>query len=126
MLLLVWPLAQAAHGAKEMADLTLEELAGIEVTSVSRRGEPLSAAPASIYVITNDAIRRAGVSSLPEALRLAPNLQVARIDATQYAISARGFNNAIGNKLLVLIDGRTVYAPFFSGVLWDQQDVMLD
>jgi iron complex outermembrane recepter protein len=125
--MLACPLADAASsGTKEIADLSLEELAGIEVTSVSRRGEPLSAAPASIYVITHDAIRRAGASSLPEALRLAPNLQVARIDATQYAISARGFNNAIGNKLLVLIDGRTVYAHFFSGVLWDQQDVMLD
>lgn len=125
----MWLVSAAAQAAvsstKEIADLSLEELSGIEVTSVSRRAEPLSAAPASIYVITSDAIRRAGVSSLPEALRLAPNLQVARIDATQYAISARGFNNAIGNKLLVLIDGRTVYAPFFSGVLWDQQDVML-
>lgn len=115
-----WPVA------RDIAELSLEELAGLEVTSVSRRGEPLGAAPASIYVITADAIRHAGVSSLPEALRLAPNLQVARIDATQYAISARGFNNAIGNKLLVLIDGRTVYTPFFSGVFWDQQDVMLD
>jgi len=125
----MWLVLPAAHAAvsstKEIADLSLEELAGIEVTSVSRRAEPLSAAPASIYVITADAIHRAGVSSLPEALRLAPNLQVARIDASQYAISARGFNNAIGNKLLVLIDGRTVYTPFFSGVLWDQQDVML-
>jgi iron complex outermembrane recepter protein len=121
------PLAVAAIAStKEIADLSLEELAAIEVTSVSRRGEPLSAAPASIYVITQDAIRRSGASSLPEALRLAPNLQVARIDATQYAISSRGFNNAIGNKLLVLVDGRTVYAHFFSGVLWDQQDLMLD
>lgn len=111
---------------RDLAELSLEELAALEVTSVSRRGEPLRAAPASIYVITADAIRRSGVTSLPEALRLAPNLQVARIDATQYAISARGFNNAIGNKLLVLIDGRTVYTPFFSGVFWDQQDVLLD
>jgi iron complex outermembrane receptor protein len=111
---------------RDIAELSLEELAGLEVTSVSRRGEPLGAAPASIYVITADAIRRAGATSLPEALRLAPNLQVARLDATQYAISARGFNNAIGNKLLVLIDGRTVYTPFFSGVFWDQQDVLLD
>lgn len=115
-----WPVA------RDLADLSLEELATLEITSVSRRGEPLRAAPASIYVITANAIRRAGVTSLPEALRLAPNLQVARIDATQYAISARGFNNAIGNKLLVLIDGRTVYTPFFSGVFWDQQDVLLD
>lgn len=125
LLTLTLPLAQAVSASHDIADLSLEELAGIQVTSVSRRSEPLSAAPASIYVISADAIRRSGASSLPEVLRLAPNLQVARIDATQYAISARGFNNAIGNKLLVLIDGRTVYAPFFSGVLWDQQDVML-
>lgn len=118
--------APALAAERDIAELSLEELAGIEVTSVSRRGEPLSAAPASIYVITAEAIRRSGVSSLPEALRLAPNLQVARLDATQYAISARGFNNAIGNKLLVLVDGRTVYTPFFSGVFWDQQDVLLD
>ncbi|MBX3621683.1 MAG: TonB-dependent receptor [Rhizobacter sp.] len=111
---------------RDIAELSLEELAKLEVTSVSRRGEPLSGAPASIYVITADAIRRAGVTSLPEALRLAPNLQVARVNATEYAISARGFNNAIGNKLLVQIDGRTVYTPFFSGVFWDQQDVLLD
>ena len=65
-------------------------------------------------------------TTLPEALRLAPNLQVARADSVQYAISARGFNNAIGNKLLVLIDGRTVYTPLFSGVFWDQQDVLLE
>ena len=116
----------AWSAVRDIAELSLEELSGLEVTSVSRRGEPLGAAPASIYVITADAIRRSGVTSLPEALRLAPNLQVARIDATQYAISARGFNNAIGNKLLVLIDGRTVYTPFFSGVFWDQQDVLLD
>ena len=108
------------------ADLSLEQLANIEVTSVSRRSERLSDAPASIYVITNDDIRRSGVRSLPEALRLAPNLQVARTNASQYAISSRGFNNSIGNKLLVLIDGRTVYTPLFSGVFWDMQDVMLE
>ncbi len=112
--------------AAELADLSLEELAGIEITSASRRAERLSDAAASVYVITADMIRRAGVSSLPEALRLAPNLQVARMDASQYAITARGFNNALGNKLLVLIDGRTVYTSLFSGVQWDQQDVMLE
>ncbi len=118
--------AAFAATAAELADLSLEQLAQIEITSVSRRPERLSEAAASIYVITGDAIRRAGVTSLAEALRLAPNLQVARIDAAQYAITARGFNNAIGNKLLVLIDGRTVYSPFFSGVFWDQQDLPLD
>jgi iron complex outermembrane receptor protein len=109
-----------------LKSLSIEELVELEVTTVSRHAERLASAPSSIFVITADVIRRSGVTSLPEALRLAPNLQVARIDATQYAISARGFNNAVGNKLLVLIDGRTVYTPIFSGVFWDQQDVLLD
>ncbi len=109
-----------------LADLSLEELANVEITSVSRRAERWADAAASVYVITADALRRAGVTSLPQALRLAPNLQVAQVDAAQYAISARGFNNAIGNKLLVLVDGRTVYTPFFSGVFWDQQDLLVE
>ncbi|HWA38390.1 MAG TPA: TonB-dependent receptor plug domain-containing protein, partial [Burkholderiales bacterium] len=103
--------ASAQQGSAGLADLSLEELAELEVTSVSRRAERILDAPASIYVITADHIRRAGVTTLPEALRLAPTLQVARIDASQYAISARGFNNAVGNKLLVLVDGRTIYTP---------------
>ncbi|HEX6996224.1 MAG TPA: TonB-dependent receptor [Gammaproteobacteria bacterium] len=115
----------AQERATSLADLSLEELGQIEVLSVSRRPEPLAGAPASIYVITAEQIRRSGATSLGEALRLAPNLQVARIDSAQYAISARGFNNAVGNKLLVLIDGRTVYTPLYSGVFWDQQDVLL-
>jgi iron complex outermembrane recepter protein len=111
--------------AADLADLSLEELANIEVTSVSRRAERLVDAPASVFVITGEDIRRSGVTSLPEALRLAPNLQVARVDARQYAITARGFNNTIANKLLVLIDGRTIYTPLFSGVFWDEQEVFL-
>src|SRR5688572_26245914 len=112
--------------AADLVELGLEDLLNIEVTSVSRRAERLADAAASIYVITGEDIRRSGVRTLPEALRLAPNLQVARLNATKYAISARGFNNAIGNKLLVLIDGRTIYTPLFSGVFWDRQDVMLE
>jgi iron complex outermembrane receptor protein len=113
---------------KELIDLDLEQLSNIVVTSVSLREQPLSGAPASIYVITNEDIRRSGVTNLPEALRLAPNLQVARADAAQYAISARGFYsaNVLINKLLVLIDGRTVYSPLFSGVFWEVQQVMLE
>src|SRR5882762_4704729 len=112
----------------DLADLSLEELANLEITSVSRRAERLSDAPASIFVITGDDIRRSGATSITEALRLAPNLEVARVDSHQYAISARGFNqpNAIANKLLVLIDGRTVYTPLFSGVFWDAQDTLLE
>jgi iron complex outermembrane recepter protein len=112
--------------ARDLVDLSLEQLASITVSSVSRRDEPLARAPASVYVITAEDIRRSGATSLPEALRLAPNLQVARADASQYAISARGFNNTLANKLLVLIDGRTVYTPLFSGTFWEAQDVMLE
>src|SRR5690606_24003427 len=97
----------------------------IEVTSVSRRPEALSSAAASIFVITAEDIRRSGARRLPDALRLAPNLQVARTAASTYAISARGLNNAVGNKLLVLVGGRTSYAPLFSGVFWEHQDVPL-
>jgi iron complex outermembrane recepter protein len=126
-LALGWPLACLAQPAeKSLADLSLEELAQIQVTSVFRRATPLSDAPASLYVISREDIRRSGVTTLAEALRLAPNLQVARVTSNRYAISARGFNNAIGNKLLVLIDGRTIYTPLFSGVFWDQHEVMLE
>ena len=109
-----------------LTDLSLEDLCDIQITSVSKRSERLSDAPTSVFVITADDIRRSGASSLPEALRLAPNLQVARASANGWAISSRGFNSASANKLLVLIDGRSVYSPLFSGVFWDVQDVMLE
>jgi len=112
--------------ARVLAEFSLEELSNIEITSVSKRAERLSDAAASIFVITADDLRRSGVRSLPEALRLAPNLQVAQASASGYAISARGFNGISANKLLVLIDGRSVYTPLFSGVFWDVQDVLLE
>ncbi|MCL4762216.1 MAG: TonB-dependent receptor plug domain-containing protein, partial [Burkholderiales bacterium] len=110
----------------QLADLSLEQLANVVVTSAARREQPLVQAAASVYVITADDIRRAGVRTLPEALRLAPNLVVARTDASNYAISARGFANILANRMLVTIDGRTVFSPLFSGVFWDAQDVMLE
>ena len=119
-------LTQPAHAAVSIEDMSLEQLADTVVTSVSRREEALGSAAASVYVITGEDIRRAGATTLPEALRLAPNLQVARADANQYAISARGFNNTLANRLLVLIDGRIVYSPLFSGVFWEAQEVMLE
>jgi len=118
--------AQAQPDSSSLADLSLEELANLRVTSASLRPERLEDAPASIFVITSEDIRRSGVTSLPEALRLAPNLEVARVSATTYAISARGFLNVITNKLLVLLDGRMLYTTVLSGVLWDAQDVMLE
>src|SRR5882672_1285058 len=90
---------------RELVDLSLEQLANLEITSVSKKTERLADAAASIFVITADDIRRAGVTTLPEALRLAPNLQVAQVSASAYSIRARGINNIAANKLLVLIDG---------------------
>ena len=118
--------AGAEPGVQGLKDLSIEELSNIEITSVSKRDEKLSDAPTSVFVITSEDIRRSGATSLPEALRLAPNLQVARVSANEYAISARGFNGTAANKLLVLIDGRSVYSPLFSGVFWDVQDVMIE
>jgi len=120
------PPPPAPVNVASLADLSLEQLSNVEVTSVSRHAESLADAPASIYVITAEDIRRSGATSIPEVLRWAPNLIVARADANQYAISARGFNNVLANKLLVLIDGRTVYTPLFSGVFWEAQDVVLE
>jgi iron complex outermembrane receptor protein len=125
-LVLAAPAMALATDVQDIADFSLEELANIKVTSVSKRPESLSDAASSIFVITGNDIRRSGATSLPEALGLAPNLQVARVDARNYAVTARGFNNPFENKLLVLIDGRTVYSPLFSGVFWDAQDVVLE
>ncbi|TMH74429.1 MAG: TonB-dependent receptor, partial [Betaproteobacteria bacterium] len=123
-----FPSAAAEPDAGSLADLSLEELSNVEITSVSKRAERLSDAAASVFVITADDIRRSGVRRLSDALRLAPNLQVTQINASGYAISARGFNGAGAgsNKLLVLIDGRSVYTPLYAGVFWDAQDVMLE
>src|SRR5256712_1865679 len=118
--------SHAATAPNELTELSLEELMNVEVTSVSKKPERLSDAAASVYVITREDIRRSGYTSIPEILRLAPNLQVARVDSSQYAITARGFNSTAANKLLVLIDGRSVYTPLFSGVFWDVQDTMIE
>src|SRR6266576_675475 len=111
--------------ADSLKKLSIEQLMNVEVTSVSKRPERLAQVASAIQVITQDDIRRSGVTSLPEALRLATNLHVAQVDSRQWAISARGFNSTTANKLLVLIDGRTVYTPLYSGVFWDVQDVSL-
>ncbi len=106
--------------------LNVEELMNIEVTSVSRRPEKLSETASAIQVITQDDIHRSGATSLPEALRLASNLEVAQVSSRQWAISARGLNSTTANELLVLIDGRSLYSPLFSGVFWDVQDTLLE
>src|SRR5213080_2214290 len=111
--------------ADSLKKLSIEQLMNLQVTSVSKRPERLSQTASAIQVITQEDIQRSGAASLPEALRLATNLQVAQLDSRQWAISARGFNGTAANKLLVLIDGRTVYTPLFSGVFWDVQEVPL-
>jgi iron complex outermembrane recepter protein len=120
-------IAQTARSGRleDLKQLSIEELADTDVTSASRRIERLADVAAAITVITGEDLRRMGVMSLAQALRLAGHLHVARVSGPQYAISARGFNISTANKLLVLIDGRTVYSPIFSGVFWEVQDVIV-
>ena len=115
--------AISSVSASDLSGLSIEDLANIDISSVSKADQPLSEAAAAVYVITHEDILRSGATRLPEILRLAPNLQVAQVTASSYAISARGFNGTAASKLLVLVDGRSVYTPFFSGVFWGAQDV---
>ena len=114
-----------AQDGGRLFDLSLEELGQLQVTSVSRRPEQLNQAAASIYVITAEEIRRSGVTSIPEALRLAPGVEVARNGASEWTVSIRGFSSDLSNKLLVLLDGRSMYSPLFAGVFWDVQDTFI-
>lgn len=121
---------EPAEPISQLSRLSLEELANVEVTSVSKSAQSLLTAPASIYVITREEILGSGALSIPEALRLAPNLQVTQISATDYQIGARGFGGnleaqAFSNKILILIDGRSAYNALFSGITWDQIDVLM-
>ncbi len=114
-----------ALGAQD-DDLNLEDLTKTEVSSVSRRTQSLSNVPAAAFVITAEDIRRSGALALPDVLRMVPGIQVAQIDSGRYAVSARGFNGRFANKLQVLIDGRSVYHPFFSGTLWEYDPIPLE
>lgn len=111
---------------EDLTELSIEELANIEVTSVSRKPQKLSHAATAIFVITDDDIRRSGVTTIPDALRMVPGIQVARISSSKWAISSRGFNSRYANKLLVLLDGRTLYSPLFSGVFWESHDTLME
>lgn len=127
-------LAAAPAGAQsldELREMSIEDLASVSVTSVSKSDQPLGDAPAAIYVISREDIVRSGAATLPEMLRLAPNLQVYQTSPGQWVVTARGLNGnraaqSFSNKLLVLVDGRTVYTPLFSGVYWDMPDVLPD
>ena len=110
---------------EDLTELSIEELANIEVTTVSRSPRKLSQSAAAIFVLTSEDIRRSGVTTIPDALRLVPGIHVARISSTHWAISARGFNDRYANKLLVQMDGRNLYTPLFSGVFWELHDTVL-
>lgn len=112
--------------SSDLSQASLEDLMNIQVTSVSKKEQKLSKTGAAIFVITQEDIKRSGATNIPDVLRLAPGVDVAQINANTWAISIRGFNDLYANKVLVLIDGRSVYSPNFSGVNWDEQDVPLE
>ncbi len=117
---------RALAGPDNLGMLSLDQLLDIDVVSVAKVPEKVMNTPAAIQVITQEDLRRSGVDSIPEALRLVPGMHVYRIDANKWAISARGFTSQFSNKMLVMIDGRIVYSPLFSGVFWDVQDMMME
>lgn len=123
--LALWANTVAAQAPVDLTELSLEALLDIQVTSVSKRPQDLAEAAASVYVLSGDEAMRSGARTIPEALRLIPGLHVAQIDGQRWAISARGFNGTVADKLEVLIDGRSVYSPLFSGVFWDAQDIFM-
>ena len=109
-----------------LPQFSLEDLMNVQVTSVSKKEQKLAKTGAAIFVITQEDIRRSGATNIPDLLRMVPGVDVARVDHSNWAVSIRGFNNVYANKVLVLIDGRSVYHPAFSGVLWFAQDVPLE
>lgn len=117
-----WPQQKPA----DLAEKSIEDLMNMEVTSVSKKEQKMSRAASAIFVITQDDIRHSGATNIPDLLRMVPRMDVAQISANTWAISARGFNEQFSDKLLVLIDGRTVYSPLNSGVNWDTQDILLE
>ena len=128
--LFVLVLFPAIHSAgsenNDLTELSLEDLMNVTITSASKKSQLLSEAPAAVFVVTREDIHRSGATSIPEALRMVPGLQVAKIDANKWAITARGSNGRFANKLLVLMDGRSVYTPLYSGVFWENIDTVLE
>lgn len=117
---------QGKDSLEALKSLSLDELSDLEISIVSKRPERLADSTAAVYVLTADDIRRSGYTSIPELLRLVPGFNVARIDGSEWAITSRGFNSRFANKLLVMIDGRSVYTPLFSGVFWETFDTLLE
>ncbi|MGB7990694.1 MAG: TonB-dependent receptor plug domain-containing protein, partial [Candidatus Methylophosphatis roskildensis] len=112
--------------AQDVAGLSLEDLLNTEVSTVSRKSQRLSQTAAAVFVLTGEDIQRSGATSIPEALRMVPGVQVARMGNARWAVSARGFNGRFANKLLVQMDGRSIYSQVFSGVIWEQEDTLIE
>jgi iron complex outermembrane recepter protein len=125
ILVIAGPLSHSQQPG-DLTQKSLEDLMNIEITSVSKKEQRTSEAPAAIFVISREDIRRSGALNIPDLLRMVPGVDVAQIDTGKWAISARGFNGQYSDKLLVLVDGRTVYTPIFAGVFWDSQNILLD
>src|SRR5580658_3913097 len=117
---------QPPKSTNDLENLTLEQLVNVKVTSVSKMETDAFTSPTAISVITQDDIQRNGFTSIPDALRMVPGMDVAQINASQWAVSCRGFNDQLADKLLVLVDGRSVYTPAFSGVVWEIQDLVME
>ena len=123
---LAWGSGSLPQRPADLTEMSIEELAAMQITSVAKKAQKLSRAAAAVYVITREEIRRSGATSIPELLRRVPGVQVARVDAHRWVVTARGFAGQFSNKLLVLIDGRSVYTTQFSGVHWDERDTLLE
>src|SRR5690349_12164636 len=119
-------LAQPPNTPRDLTEYSLEQLMNLTVVSVSAKEQKLSKTPAAVYVITAEDIRRSGANNIPDLLRLAPGVHGEQIDANAWAVSIRGFADRNANKVLVLVDGRSVYNPVFSGVMWDSVDIPLE
>lgn len=129
--LLLWTLTLPLAALSREFDIdikgaNIEQLMQISITTTSRHEEELQRSAAAVFVLSRDDIRRSHVTNVPEALRLVPGVQVARIDANKWSVSIRGFNSRTANKLLVLVDGRSIYDPLFAGVFWEARDVNLE
>jgi len=118
--------ALAQGGAVDLSHASLEDLLNIQITSAARKEQRVADTAAAVYVVTRDDIRRSGMTTLPDVLRLVPGVQVAQINDNKWAVTIRGFNSLFSNKLLVLVDGRTIYNHLFSGVFWDAEDLLLE
>src|SRR5436190_18471486 len=118
--------APAKPAPPDLVHASIEELMNLEITSASRKEQRAQDVPAAVYVLTADEIHRSGIQTLPELLRLIPGVQVSRMNASRWAVSIRGFNELYANKLLVLVDGRSIYNRLFSGVLWDAEDIPVE